>query len=145
MRMNRIAIQNCINHASNNTKEANERLMSKISALLDSKTISFDELSSCLGLTQESLTQILYNRVCNFTLYQSFVIEQLYNSASSLMQDKQPIPQMRDYNTSVMPRQPQQVNRRKSYSREDIELTQRLMKELSNHPEMMNMIKKSLK
>ena len=143
--MNRIAIQNCINHASNNTKEANERLMSKISALLDSKTISFDELSSCLGLTQESLTQILYNRVCNFTLYQSFVIEQLYKSASSLMQDKQRIPQMRDYNTSVMPRQPQQVNRRKSYSREDIELTQRLMKELSNHPEMMNMIKKSLK
>lgn len=143
--MNRIAIQNCINHASNNTQEANERLMSKISALLDSKTISFDELSSCLGLTQESLTQILYNRVCNFTLYQSFVIEELYNSVSSLMQDKQPIPQMRDYNTSVMPRQPQQVNRRKSYSREDIELTQRLMKELSKHPEMMNMIKKSLK
>lgn len=143
--MNRIAIQNCINHASNNTQEANERLMSKISALLDSKTISFDELSSCLGLNQESLTQILYNRVCNFTLYQSFVIEQLYNSASSLMQDKQRIPQMRDYNTSVMPRQPQQVNRRKSYSREDIELTQRLMKELSKHPEMMNMIKKSLK
>lgn len=143
--MNRIAIQNCINHASNNTEEANERLMSKINALLDSKTISFDELSSCLGLTQESLTQILYNRVCNFTLYQSFVIEQLYKSASSLMQDKQRIPQMRDYNTSVMPRQPQQVNRRKSYSREDIELTQRLMKELSKHPEMMNMIKKSLK
>ena len=143
--MNRIAIQNCLNHASHNTQEANERLLSKISALLDSKTISFDELSSCLGLNQESLTQILYTRVCNFTLYQSFVIEQLYKSASSLMQDKQPLPQMRDYNTSVMPRQPQQVNRRKSYSRDDIELTQRLMNELSKHPEMMSMIKKSLK
>lgn len=143
--MNRIAIQNCINHASNNTQEANERLMSKINALLDSKTISFDELSSCLGLNQESLTHILYNRVCNFTIYQSFVIEQLYNSAYSLMQEKQRIPQMRDYNTSVMPRQTQQVNRPKSYSREDIELTQRLMEELTKHPEMMNMIKKSLK
>lgn len=145
MRMNRIAIQNCINHASNGTQEVNTKLLSKMSALLDSKTISFDELSSCLGLTQESLSQILYNRVCNFTVYQSFVVEQLYNSASSLMQEKPCVPQMHEYNSNAMSRSLQQSNKRKLYSKEDIELTQRLMKELSNHPEMMNMIKKSLK
>lgn len=145
MKLNRTQMQTCIKDASSVTESMNNELLSKMGALLDSKSISFDELTSCLGITKESLAQMLYNRVCNFTIYQSFVIGQLYDKATSLMQEKPRMPQMRDYYLDAMSSLSQPTCSPKSYSQEDIELTNKIMNYLQHNPQMLQMIENTLK
>lgn len=135
MRLNRKMIGDCFEQSMKQSNKENIELFQKVKYLLDSKSISSEEIASCLNIDLYSLTMMIQSNVpLDFTISQKYIIDNLYylGSSNSKVGENGYIPQ---------------ENRKKEtfYTGEELRLTQMLMSEIKKDENLKNIILKSIR